>query len=727
MIGINIGSLNTTISNGQFPQNSNRLHCELILSETSKRTCPSLITYAENNRLIGDQANLVLRKNINNSFDNLSRLIGIHSQSAFAQKELRDYHLIGPILDTNTNKFNFIYKGEKLCLSPEQILTGYLNLIKFIYLKNNKIQIDTLVFSSPDYFTCYQKNSYFNIVKACEFCKDVHMISDSTAITLYFGYKKYKEYFIVQNPGNNNNNVLSVNPTIIKNIIFIDIGHSKTTFILSKLSYDVFHVLDCISIPFLGGRDFDEEIFKFCALKFKEKTNFDIINDKKCKLKLLNVISKARKNLTVNQDTNIMVDSLYNDEDFNYLLTRVEFEKIISKQIELFKNIFNNFYIKNLEKFKGLEITNIEMAGELMRTPILERTVKEIVGIEMSKTILTDECIAIGCSLYASLMKGRFPIQGFKGIYHLNNYAIYYKIENEEKKCLISSQYSIPFFHTIYFDSKYFDYNKFKIGFYHNKSEIEKFVPTKEGLLIEYEIDPKIIMQQNGNLKEIYITFMVDNNGNVHLNKLFIKQNNNEIPVQFKNGMVIASRRELYVNVQVNNNIINEIKNVENNFMKADEEFKIFSHKRNLLEGRFYEIKNKINEKNFGNQILNGKSINEILNEIENNLIDYQHKFGDLNQIQQKFDEIINKITTPETMTFKLNYLQQIKFYENKISEELAKLLNGQFTEFSQNKINDCVNMLEHFKTKLELAGEINELNSLNNEFQKEIKKYFNN
>ena len=32
MIGINIGSLNTTISNGQFPQNSNRLHCELILS-----------------------------------------------------------------------------------------------------------------------------------------------------------------------------------------------------------------------------------------------------------------------------------------------------------------------------------------------------------------------------------------------------------------------------------------------------------------------------------------------------------------------------------------------------------------------------------------------------------------------------------------------------------------------------------------------------------------------
>lgn len=45
------------------------------------------------------------------------------------------------------------------------------------------------------------------------------------------------------------------------------------------------------------------------------------------------------------------------------------------------------------------------MAGELMRTPILEKTVKEITGIEMSKTILTDECLSVGCSLYGALLK----------------------------------------------------------------------------------------------------------------------------------------------------------------------------------------------------------------------------------------------------------------------------------------------------------------------------------
>ena len=70
------------------------------------------------------------------------------------------------------------------------------------------------------------------------------------------------------------------------------------------------------------------------------------------------------------------------------------------------------------------------MAGELMRTPILENTVKEIAKIEMSKTILTDECLSVGCSLYAALLKGTFPIKNFKGIYHLNHYTISSSINN---------------------------------------------------------------------------------------------------------------------------------------------------------------------------------------------------------------------------------------------------------------------------------------------------------
>ena len=77
------------------------------------------------------------------------------------------------------------------------------------------------------------------------------------------------------------------------------------------------------------------------------------------------------------------------------------------------------------------------MAGELMRTPALEKIVKEILNIEMSKTILTDECISVGNSLYGSLLEGTFPIQNFKGIYHLNHHSIFYTVNNEPIKLFI--------------------------------------------------------------------------------------------------------------------------------------------------------------------------------------------------------------------------------------------------------------------------------------------------
>ena len=40
------------------------------------------------------------------------------------------------------------------------------------------------------------------------------------------------------------------------------------------------------------------------------------------------------------------------------------------------------------------------MAGELMRTPAMEKIIKEILNMEMSKTILTDECVYVGSALY---------------------------------------------------------------------------------------------------------------------------------------------------------------------------------------------------------------------------------------------------------------------------------------------------------------------------------------
>ena len=74
MIGISLGTLNTAFSYGKRIQGT-RLNCELLLSETSLRTSPSIISYTDSHRLISESAHLVIKKNLKSTFTNLSRLL----------------------------------------------------------------------------------------------------------------------------------------------------------------------------------------------------------------------------------------------------------------------------------------------------------------------------------------------------------------------------------------------------------------------------------------------------------------------------------------------------------------------------------------------------------------------------------------------------------------------------------------------------------------------------
>ena len=503
MLGINIGSLSSTMAIGQKHKSALLFKTELLLSETSSRTCPSILTFSETHRIIGDQASLVLRKNIKSSFQFIDRFIGFNPEVPFYSTEMQNYFYVGGEYDPQTKKFVYIMNNEKIFLYPEEIVVSFLHLLYNSYIIKKNLEPECKVFSVPDYFTCYQKNTLMQIIKGAGIIKDFHLVNESSAITLYFGYKKYKEYFLKKNDENSNSAM--IDPSITKYILFIDAGHSKTSLIFSQLNYNLFKVLDTLCIPFLGGRDFDDAIFNYCCEKFKSENNIDISKDKKIKLRLIQPIMKARKNLTVNKDAHISVDSLTEDIDFTCLLTRDDFEKIIKDKLDLFRNELIRFCQRNNKNYPGIQLTNVEMAGELMRTPAMERIIKEILNMEMSKTILTDECISIGCSLYGSLLKGCFPIKNFKGIYHLNHYSILYSINNGPINEFIDDHYQIPEFKSLVFGEEYFNENKINITFYHKKEEIQNYVKSDSGLLISYEINLDEVLKVNGGIKLLKI------------------------------------------------------------------------------------------------------------------------------------------------------------------------------------------------------------------------------
>ena len=714
MLGINIGSLNSTVTIGHQQQSALLFKTELLLSETSARTCPSIISFGESHRVIGDQAALVLRKNIKSSFQYINRFIGFDPKTPFSSTELQNYYYVGDSYDPQTNKFSYTINGQKQQISPEEIVTSYLHLLYNSYIVQKNLKPECVVFSVPDYFTCSQKNEYLQIAESIGLKNDIHLVNESSAITLYFGYKKYKEYFIRKNQGKS----ATVDPSITKYILFIDAGHSKVTFVLSKLAYNLFTVLDTATIPFLGGRDFDLAIYKYCCEKFNTDNGIDISKNDKTKLRLLTPITKARKTLTVNKDAQISVDSISDDIDFSLLLTRENFEKLIEDKVSLFKNELINFINRNKKNYPNIDITNVEMAGELMRTPILEKAVKDICKIEMSKTILTDECLSVGCSLYGALLKGVFPIKNFKGIYHLNHYSINSSINNGPIEEFVSNHYQIPEFKSFTFDKNLMQ-NNINVAFYHNKNEIKDYSYTESNdnnvLLVAYDIICSEIFKKYQNINQLKVTFLIDNIGEVHINKLeSVINKDNTVKISLEKNVVKIVKRGLYLSQAQKNKSIAGLSYTEQNLFKIDQDFINFSTKKNSLEGDFYNVKNMIQNKNLTNSTYNGKNIMTCMQEIEDKLNDNYNQIFDLTPIEQYLDQIIQSITPKDIADEKNKILNEINGYEQRV--------NG-ITDLKMK--NDAVNMLLYFKKKLRLIVDMNELRNLMGEFNNEKGKYF--
>ena len=725
MLGINIGSLSTTVAIGQKHHSALLFKAELLLSETSSRTCPSLISFGGTHRVIGDQASLVLRKNLKSSFQFIDRFIGFNLDVPFYAHEMENYYYVGNNYDKNKKQFSYLINGEEKYLLPEEIVISFLHLLYNSYIISKNISPICKVFSVPDYFTCFQKNIFLQIIRSSHIGKNYHLINESSAITLYFGYKKYKEYFIRQHSDNPNS--ASIDPNIIKYILFIDAGHSKTSLIFSKLKYNLFTVLDTLVIPFLGGRDLDDAIFKYCCEKFKNENNIDLTNNKKAKLRLVQPIMKARKNLTVNKDAQISVDSLAEDIDFSILLNREEFEKIIKDKLDIFRNELIHFCQRNNKNYPGIQLTNVEMAGELMRTPALEKIIKEILNMEMSKTILTDECISVGSSLYASLLQGCFPIKNFNGIYHLNHYSILYSINNKEILEFVDDHCQIPEFKSLTFGEEYFNENKINITFYHKKEEIEKYVSTNDGLLISYDINLPELLKLNNGIKNVKIIFLIDNIGEIHMKSLESKlEKNKPIKINFTKDLIKVVKRGLYSSSADIEKNVNLYTTNENNLFMKDKEFIEFSYNKNHLESKLYNIKGKIQyDNNFNNIQYNNKNVLDCLQEIEDKLNENHQNIIDLTPLETYLDNIIKEITPKNMIEQKEKILKQINDYQKIMNEEKEKLNKKETSKYNENTINNALNMLENFKKKLYLILDSNELYNLITEFDNEKMKYF--
>ena len=298
------------------------------------------------------------------------------------------------------------------------------------------------------------------------------------------------------------------------------------------------------------------------------------------------------------------------------------------------------------------------MAGELLRTPILQDIIKEVSGISVSKTILTDECIAIGCSLYSSIMKGTFPLQNFMGIYHLNNYSIVYSIENINSKQqqkqnqlyeFIRANTQIPYDAPLMFPINQFgEAGKIKITFYHQPSELDFYLQSNTYELISYIFDLNIIYkQQKGKAQGMQAHFKVDNNGFIHLQGIeLVYADHKTEQLHFLQGMVEAKRNGIYYDKDKKQKVEQYLFNEENTYMKRDKEFDEYYIRKNNIEGKCYSLRDAIYNSRKERMLYRNtnRTLIDVITTIEETLRDAGDNIINLDPIYQQLLEVASMV-----------------------------------------------------------------------------------
>ena len=403
---------------------------------------------------------------------------------------------------------------------------------------------------------------------------------------MYYGYTKYRDNFVI---GKN-----KVDTTITKNILFIDIGHSKSSFILSTFHYSKFKINYVLTLPFIGGRNFDELIINYCIEYFKKKKNFnDLEVTSKMKYRLLESVRKARIQLTVNTEASILVDVFYNDEDLELVLEKVKFEELINDCVKEIDNTLKE--VINYAKRNNIIIDCVEIAGELMRTPILQKII-ENKGLKICKSLLIDECSSVGSAILGNYKLGKLPIANFKKFYHYNYYSIDYEIiqndhvqeknnllnigivQDTEVKIKIKKDYIIqdkPIYIKIFYNDEY--NNNIKLT-------------TNNLILIEYEID--LFKMLNGNKIEddIYFKMEIDSCQKL-LNEEIIFNDQ-----KFKNNINII-KGGIYKTYGKENQFKKKIMKSYSSHKLFDSNYHLIVEKKNQMSKSLYSIK-AIVEKN---------------------------------------------------------------------------------------------------------------------------------
>ena len=376
VIGIDLGTTYSCV--GVWKNNKS----EIITNKIGRFVTPSVVSFTEKERLIGEQAKSQITRNYKNTVYDAKRLIGRNFNDEIVQKDMKLWPFTLKQDKKNKPLICVEYKKKEREFYPEQISAMILEKLKENAETFLGQKITNAVIAVPAYFNNAQRQARIDAGRIAGL-NVIKTINEPTAAAIAYGLEQ-----------KNNEK---------KNICVFDLGGGTFDVTILEIHNKKFTVKAIGGNSHLGGQDFDNLLVEFCMNTFKKQTDIDISNNQKALRRLKVACEEAKRELSISLESHIEINSLAQEEDFIFDLTQIDLNNIC-------KSLFNQCIetLKNTINDSGLnknDITDVVLIGGSSRIPEIQNLISNFFDNKkkLLKTINADEAVAYGAAIEAAL------------------------------------------------------------------------------------------------------------------------------------------------------------------------------------------------------------------------------------------------------------------------------------------------------------------------------------
>ncbi len=351
IIGIDLGTTNSAVAIIEAGE------AKIIPNPEGNRTTPSVVSFKDGERIVGDAAKRQLITNMN-SVASIKRYMGTDHKVTLEGKDYKPEEISAMILQY-MKSYAEDYLGEK---------------------------ITKAVITVPAYFNDAQRQATKDAGTIAGLEVE-RIINEPTAAALAFGIDKQDKE---------------------QKIMVFDLGGGTFDVSILELSDGTFEVLSTAGINDLGGDDFDNEIVDFLVDTFKKDNGIDLSKDKMAMQRLKETAEKAKKDLSSMIQTNISLPFISAGPDgplhLDTTLTRAKFDSMTKHLVQR-----TNGPVRQALSDAGLtsnDLDSVILVGGSTRMLSIQEMVKNETGREPNRSVNPDEVVAMGAAIQGGVIAG---------------------------------------------------------------------------------------------------------------------------------------------------------------------------------------------------------------------------------------------------------------------------------------------------------------------------------